>query len=107
MERRISLRAMIIRIVKMRFREDGIEAFKQVFEERKELIRHFPGCRHLQLWQDENDKQLFFTFSKWDSVEMLNHYRFSPLFKETWALTKALFAEKAQAWSVEQLAVME
>lgn len=42
---------MITRIVKMTFREEEVEAFKALFEERKSLIRNFKGCTHLQLWQ--------------------------------------------------------
>jgi quinol monooxygenase YgiN len=58
---------MITRIVKMTFRVDEIEAFLQLFEERKELIRNFEGCTHLQLWQDKHNPALFFTYSLWDS----------------------------------------
>ena len=36
----------------------------------------------------------------WDSEEALDNYRSSPFFAETWRATKALFAAKAEAWSV-------
>jgi quinol monooxygenase YgiN len=98
---------MIIRVVQMTFREDCVEAFRQLFEERKRLIRHFEGCRHLELWQDAHQPNIFFTYSHWDSEAHLNHYRFSPLFKETWRLTKALFAAPAQAWSIGNNMVVE
>jgi quinol monooxygenase YgiN len=91
---------VIIRIVQMTFREEAIDDFRALFDERKQLIRHFEGCRHLELWQDANQPAVFFTYSHWDSEAHLDHYRFSSLFKETWALTKALFAAKPQAWSI-------
>jgi heme oxygenase (mycobilin-producing) len=47
---------MIIRIVKMVFKEDEIGAFKTLFDERKSLIRSFEGCTHLELWQDKTAK---------------------------------------------------
>ncbi len=98
---------MITRIVKMTFRADGVEPFVDNFNQVKSLIRAFEGCEHLQLWQDVNDKNTFFTYSKWQSESHLNVYRNSDLFKETWAFTKALFANKPAAWSVEQLQILE
>ena len=95
---------MILRIVQMSFREDAINDFQKLFEERKHLIKAFAGCNHLELWQDANDKNIFFTYSIWDSEEHLNHYRFSDFFKDTWSKTKALFADKPRAWSVVQVA---
>ena len=97
---------MIIRIVKMIFREDEVEAFQKLFEERKSLIRNFEGCTHLELWQDKNQRTIFFTYSWWDSEEHLNNYRNSHFFDDTWALTKQKFAGKPEAWSVEQVHVL-
>lgn len=92
---------MIVRIVKMTFRPDAVEAFTDLFEDRKEIIRNFPGCSHLELWQDTKHTHVFFTYSIWESETHLDHYRFSDFFKDTWGRTKALFAEKAEAWSVQ------
>jgi heme-degrading monooxygenase HmoA len=91
---------MIVRIVQMTFRENEIDNFLSLFETRKHLIRHFSGCRHLELWQDANRPNIFFTYSIWETEESLNRYRFSDLFKDIWTKTKALFEEKANAWSV-------
>ena len=98
---------MIVRIVQMTFREDEIENFLTLFNERKELIRHFEGCTHLELWQDAHNPNIFFTYSHWENEGSLDHYRFSELFKDTWARTKALFAERPNAWSVNQKIVVE
>lgn len=98
---------MILRVVKMTFREDEVADFLTLFNERKTLIRSFEGCNHLELWQEAGSTNVFFTYSMWDSEQHLNHYRFSELFKDTWALTKALFADKPQAWSVEQKMVVQ
>jgi heme oxygenase (mycobilin-producing) len=94
---------MIIRIVKMVFREEEIDAFQKLFEERKSLIRNFEGCTHLELWQDKNHPNTFFTYSWWDSEEHLNSYRDSHFFDDTWSLTKQKFASRPEAWSVHQL----
>jgi heme-degrading monooxygenase HmoA len=94
---------MIIRIVKMTFRHEEIENFLGVFDEVKEQIRNFEGCRDLALWKDVFHLNVLFTYSIWDSEEHLNAYRDSELFSKTWARTKSRFAGKPEAWSVEQL----
>ncbi|MBL7713009.1 MAG: antibiotic biosynthesis monooxygenase [Chitinophagaceae bacterium] len=91
---------MIKRIVQMTFEPQHIETFRQFFEERKATIKGFEGCTFLELWQDVHHPQIFFTHSIWDSEHHLNQYRFSDFFKDTWQQTKAMFAEKPQAWSV-------
>ncbi len=91
---------MIVRIVQMTFRQDKVTEFRKLFEERKETIRNFNGCTHLELWQDKNHQNTFFTYSHWNSETDLDHYRFSEFFKDTWGKTKALFETKPQAWSV-------
>lgn len=86
----------------MVFREETLADFQQLFEERKGAIRAFEGCKHLELWRDINNRNIFFTYSIWNSEQQLDQYRVSEFFKDTWNRTKALFAEKAQAWSVER-----
>lgn len=96
---------MIVRIVKMVFRKEAIDAFQQLFEERKMQIRQFEGCRHLELWQDHHFPAIFFTYSVWDSEAALETYRASAFFNETWSKTAVLFAGKPEAWTVNQLTV--
>lgn len=93
---------MIKRIVKLTFREDSVADFLILYEASNAKIRSFPGCQHLELLQCTQPNNLFFTYSIWDSQEHLDHYRFSEFFKDTWSLTKALFEEKAEAWSVTE-----
>ena len=93
----------LIRVVRMTFRPEVVPAFLENFEAHKILIRNFPGCRHLELWQDENEKNIFVTYSHWESEAALNQYRDSQLFKSVWSVTKTLFSEKPQAWSTKKL----
>lgn len=97
---------MLIRIVKMTFMADKVDAFTALFEERKEKIRSFPGCTHLELWQDNVHQHVFFTYSVWQQEEDLAHYRNSAFFKDTWTQTKQLFSAKAEAYSIRQRVVM-
>ena len=97
---------MLIRYVRMTFREDKTEEFQQIFNESKHKIRAFDGCQSLELMRDITQPNIFVTHSRWESETALNDYRNSVFFKETWAKTKALFAEKAMAFSVESLVVV-
>ncbi|HEU4469974.1 MAG TPA: antibiotic biosynthesis monooxygenase family protein [Flavisolibacter sp.] len=94
---------MIVRIVKMVFREAEVPAFLELFEARRSLIRQFEGCTHLELWRDKFHPNTFFTYSWWDSEEYLEAYRNSRFFEDTWQLTKQKFAARAEAWTVERI----
>lgn len=93
---------MIIRIVKMTFKEDRIETFLENFNANKEKIRAVEGCEHLELLQDVNKENIFFTYSYWQSVGDLDQYRKSNLFKTIWKNTKVHFSDKPQAWSIKR-----
>ncbi|WP_372920161.1 putative quinol monooxygenase [Salegentibacter sp.] len=92
---------MLIRIVKMGFDPEKIEAFLANFEANKNKIRSFEGCRHLELLRDKDNTNRFFTYSHWTDEAALENYRNSELFKGIWAETKVMFNEKPEAWSVE------
>lgn len=91
---------MITRIVRMSFDPGRVQDFLQVFEASKERIRHFEGCKRLELLRDVKEPNVFFTYSHWDSEAHLNKYRFSDLFKGVWSQTKVHFNAPPQAWSL-------
>jgi hypothetical protein len=93
---------MINRLVKLTFHDTTEGEFLEIFRETEDRIRSFPGCLHLELWEDTSKKGVFFTFSQWESEAHLDHYRFSPLFKSVWSRVKPLFAAPAEAWSVRK-----
>jgi heme-degrading monooxygenase HmoA len=97
---------MLIRIVRMTFQEDRIEDFLEIFNRSKHLIRGFEGCQHLELLRDKNAQNVMLTYSYWLSEERLNAYRDSELFKNTWAATKVLFADKPVAFSSERVEII-
>ena len=94
---------MLIRIVRMTFRPEAVPAFLENFEANKTSIRNFPGCQHLELWQDHSEENIWVTYSYWESEEELNKYRDSELFKSVWGYTKPLFSEKPQAFSLKKM----
>jgi quinol monooxygenase YgiN len=93
---------MITRIVRMHFRPEERETFLDIFNASKHLIRQFDGCKHLRLYNEAGRPDVFFTFSVWTSAAHLDAYRNSKLFEDTWSQTKALFADKPQAWSLQE-----
>ncbi len=98
---------MFIRIVKMSFHEENISKFLENFNLIKEKIRNSPGNRYLELYQDKNNPEIFFTYSFWETEEDLENYRKSALFDEVWTFTKKLFNDKPEAWSVDKVASLQ
>ena len=87
----------------MSFESDRIDEFLSIFAESSPKIRARPGCHHLELWRSQEPGNVLFTFSLWEGPNDLEAYRQSELFRTTWAKTKALFSERAEAWSVDVL----
>ena len=98
---------MFVRLVKLTFQEENVDKFLGNFEKVKMQIRAFPGNNHVELWQDKTNKNIFFTYSIWNSENDLENYRKSELFKGVWGFAKPLFAAKAEAWSVDRHTVLE
>ncbi len=93
---------MFVRIVKMSFHSKYILEFQEMFKEKKMLIRNTEGCQLLELYQDKNNPEIFFTYSYWNSEQDLENYRNSDFFKATWKQTKSYFNNKPEAWSVDK-----
>lgn len=98
---------MIVRIVKLQFREEEIESFKTYFDGICHQIRGFEGCERLELLQQTDQPDVIFTYSYWENEEALENYRHSELFKSFWSVAKAKFAGKPEAWSLHKIAVIE
>ena len=94
---------MFVRIVKMSFKEDKIDDFINNFNNSKAKIRNTQGCKLLELYRDKTNPTIFFTYSYWDTELDLENYRNSQLFKNVWNITKLLFKDKPEAWSVDKV----
>lgn len=95
---------MIIRIVRMTFLPEKISEFQSIFEKCQHGIKQMPGCLHLELWRDLDNPDVLITHSHWETEEYLNAYRRTEFFRLIWKKTKALFADKPLAFSVEKIA---
>lgn len=94
---------MIVRIVKMVFKEENIDDFSLFSSTIQHIIKKQTGCLHLEILQDINDPAIFFTFSKWETLDNLEAYRQSNFFREVWPKTKKWFAAKPEAWSLHNI----
>ena len=83
--------------------DNKIEEFLNNFHHVKKKIRAFKGCQFLELYQDKQNVNIFFTYSYWNTEQDLNNYRKSDLFIKVWSKTKTLFNAKPEAWSVNKI----
>jgi len=87
----------------MTLKKDKIADFQCIFEQSKEAISGFEGCLYLELCRDTSHENVYFTYSHWTSEEALDTYRNSQFFRSTWNEIRALFATKAEAYSLERV----
>jgi len=92
---------MIIRIVKMIIEESKCENFADFTDSIANTIQGFEGCRHLKILQEINKRNVFFSYSIWETEEYLNKYRGSEFFKATWSKAKEMFYAPPEAWSFD------
>lgn len=93
---------MIVRIVRMHFKDESVDTFLTIFQKHKAAIRKMKGCTHLELLKDANHANIYTTLSHWKKASDLEAYRDSELFKEVWGKVKVLFAAQPQAFSLEK-----
>ena len=91
----------MVRVVRLEFEPQYVDSFLTFFEDFHHEIVNFKGCRSLKLMRDSENEQVFFTISEWESVDDLNRYRKSSLFKEVWPGVKSWMSGKPLAYSLE------
>ena len=87
----------------MSFKKDKIDEFLSNFNKNKDKIKSSKGCNFLELYRDKTNPTIFFTYSYWESDLDLENYRNSELFKNVWSITKQLFEDKPEAWSMNKI----
>ncbi len=94
---------MITRVVKLTISPSRYHEFVKTYLEAQQTIRGFKGCAQLSVYNDVQWPNVVFTISQWETEADLNHYRFSPFFKNIWSTVKPMFDAKAEAWSLNEL----
>ena len=77
------------------------ERFLDTFNQVKHEIRTQKGCLHLEILRS-HDQGLtsLWTISVWQTIDDLETYRASALFRQTWTEVKPLFSGPARAWTL-------
>ncbi len=91
---------MITRIVKLTINPNQSNEFAKIFKDNHTIIVSFPGCLSVEVLRDTQFENVFFTYSKWESLEAIENYRKSEIFKNIWSLAKQTFCAKPEAWSL-------
>lgn len=84
----------------MTFAPNHVSDFFKLFEKNKAQIAGFEGCSHLELWNDKENPNVFFTYSHWKDESYLEKYRNSELFSAVWSENKNYFSAKPEAWTL-------
>ena len=92
---------MLVRIVKLQFKEEKVNDFLLHFETVKWEVASFIGCKGMKLLQDLKNPCIIMTYSVWDDEEALENYKNSALFDSIWQNIKVWFDAKPEAWSLE------
>ena len=85
----------------MTFASEHLPTFMAIWEASKAKIRAIEGCHSVELLPDATDPNIWHTFSRWESSAHLDSYRASIVFGSVWPVTKALFAAKPVAFSMQ------
>jgi len=95
---------MIKRIVMMKLLPETEGHFIDIFNQVKNEIRSQTGCEGLELLRSSDKGGIcIWTISLWKSIDDLETYRSSALFRKTWSEVKSLFADRAQAWTLTSI----
>ena len=78
--------------------------FTDIFNRIKNEIRSQSGCLSLELLRSsDTSENCIWTISLWKSIDDLETYRASALFRKTWSEVKPFFSGKAQAWTLTSI----
>lgn len=84
----------------MEFEPEKLEDFLRLFEGHRPSVLALAGCHSLTLCKDPEHPYVRYSLSQWASIEALEAYRNSPLFRKVWPKAKAGFSAKPQAFTL-------
>ncbi len=91
----------ITRIVKLTFKPEHISDFEAYYATIRSEVAGQPGCNGVTFLKEQGNTGVFFTYSKWNSVNDLNNYRNTEVFGQIWPTVKNWFRAKAEAWALD------
>ena len=93
---------MVVRIVSLKCKPEGVDAFRLLLRQAISRVRNVPGCLSLQIVGDVADPASYYTISAWRDVDALEASHISPLFAEIWPRIKAFLREAAWASTCQE-----
>ena len=92
---------MITRIVKFNVKKSSIDSFGNLLKEIRSEVLAFKGCKYFDLLNDKNNKNIFFSYSIWESEYYHDQYVNSGFFKTIWEQVVMFLESDAQVHTVE------
>ena len=94
---------MVVRIVSLKCKPEGVDAFRLLLRQAFSRVRNVPGCLSLQIVGDVADPASYYTISAWRDVDALEAYRAGPVFAKVWPRVKAFLREPAWASTCQDI----
>lgn len=94
---------MILRVVKMNVDEEKRDAFELFMKNLREEKLKLAGCLHFDYFHEKNNKNIFYSYTIWESEKYLKQYKKTDLFIEVVSTLKKLCTEEPKAWTIENV----
>ncbi len=73
---------MIVVMSTIRVRDGDADALAKQYRERLHLVEDQPGCQGVQILRNQNDRDQFVVYMRWESRESYDRYRASDAYRE-------------------------
>jgi len=93
---------MVWRWVEMPAYADKVPLLQEKLLAQAPHTRNFPGCLYLQLFY-QPEGPTFYSLSQWESLEALEKYRASQLFRAFWGAIRPYFRAEPRAHTLYTL----
>jgi hypothetical protein len=94
---------MILRVVKMVVDQNKIDIFNNFMSNLSTEKEGMDGCVHHDFFSNKQFRNVFYSYTIWESEKYLNKYRKSMLFKEVTTTLRSLCLSEPAAWTVENV----
>ncbi len=98
----VTFAGMVWRWVEMPAQAEKVPLLREKLLAQAPHTRNFPGCLHLQLFY-QPEGPTFYSLSQWESLEALERYRASTLFRTFWGEIRPYFRAKPRAQTLQPL----
>lgn len=94
---------MILRIVKMEVDDTRIDFFENFMNNLSEEKLTLEGCLHHDFFCEKDNRNMYYSYTIWQSEKFLNKYKKTDLFKEVTRTLRHICIKEPIAWTVENV----